>query len=69
MYPTTIHTQSTHPATFWRSSFKDNWLFQNDEEFNNELLEDTRKMVCQGLLDNCEDYFVSVLDLEAAQAP
>ena len=50
-------------------AFKENPLIKSDDEFEDWLLEDTRRMVHQGMLDNCEDYFVSAADLEQAQEP
>ena len=48
-------------------SFKDNPLAKTDTKFDDFLLEDTRRMVHQGMLDDCKDYFVSATDLEQAQ--
>ena len=39
-------------------------MVTSDDEFDNWLLEDTRTMANQGILDECEDDFVSALDLE-----
>ena len=48
-------------------SFKDNLLVKNDNKFETWLLEDTRQKVHQGMLDNCEDYFVSAAILKQAK--
>lgn len=36
----------------------------DEETFDDWILKDTRLMVHQGLLDKCEDFFVSIADLE-----
>ena len=42
-------------------------MVKSDDKFDKWLLEDTRQMALQVMLDACEDYFASVSDLEQAQ--
>ena len=42
---------------------------RSDEKFDEQLLKDNRCLVHQGMLDSCEDYFVSAADLVEAQEP
>ena len=63
---TTILAHSTDTWLLCNNApaFKENPLIKNDNEFEDYLLEDT---VHQGMLDDCEHYFVSAADLEQAQ--
>ena len=48
-------------------AFKNNPFVKGDDTFEYWVLEDIRQMAHQGMLDECEDYFVSEADLEQAQ--
>lgn len=41
----------------------------SDKDFTELMLEDAGRMVHQGILDDCADYYVSAADLEEVQQP
>ena len=58
------HSTDTRSLYDYAPSLKDNPLVKTDNKFDDWLLEDTRRMVHQGILDNCDDFFLSVANLE-----
>ena len=44
-------------------------MIRNDNDFDERLFEDNRRMAYQGMLDNCNDYHVYETDLEQAKEP
>ena len=63
------HSNNTWTLCDAAPSFKDNPMVKNDNEFDNWLLEEIRKIVYQGLLDKYSDYNVYKADLEQAHEP
>ena len=52
---TLAHSTDTWSLCDNAPSFKENLLVKNDDEFEDWLFEDTRRMVHQGVLDNCDN--------------
>ena len=62
---TTILAHSTNTWSLCNNAslFNENSVVKSDEELDNCLLDNTIRMVHQGMLDNCDDFLVSTADL------